>query len=120
MRSSEQRGAAYAAKTTPATVGLIVAARLDNMPSAYAAYTNDVIESQGQVVQILDAAAVLRIARGPYHAANLEMWKAKAQTSGPALAKEIQNIYDKWVARGCAALTVAEMALEIYGVTVTP
>lgn len=120
MRSSSQRVDKYDAKTNAATVGLIVAQRLPTMPDNFAAYVNDVITYEGQLSNLLDDDGILPIGRGVYYAFMRKCYKAERECGGEAFEKQVQMLFDFYVARGVASATGVKIALDLFSVTVTP
>jgi len=122
MRSEAERAAKYNAKTTAATVALIVAAELPDMRTNFAdpQGMSDLVAKEQQIQGILNGLtpAVPTIQYPFYLCFGRELWALVRQgIAGTALTNAAQGVRDKWNYKGfLTATTLDKIALDVFNV----
>lgn len=122
MKSDEDRAASYDAKTTPATVALIVAATLPDQRTNFAdpQGMSDLVSKEQQIQGILNGedTPVPTIHYPFYLAFGREVWALQRKgIAGAAFTLAVQGIRDKWNYKGfLAAGVLDEIALTVFSV----
>lgn len=122
MRTDVQRNDMYQAKYVAATVNLKVAARLDGMKTSYATLAAALYVKELQAQGILSAVApAIQTTLFPFYYAYVrQVFKAWYMgITGPALDAQAQVAHDKWVASGLTTAVLIQLALDLFGATVT-
>lgn len=117
MKSDANRIESYNAGVTPATVSLIVAARLPTMKTSFASATDSLVADQLHTAQILDAAGIVGLMRGRYHAFSNRLHHIVAHFSGAAATNMAQLEHDRWESSNQSAIMI-NIALDVYGLVV--
>jgi hypothetical protein len=122
MRTDVQRNDKYQAKYVAATVNLKVAARLDGMKSSYATLAAALYVKEQQAQGILTAVSpAIQTTLFPfYYAFVRQVFKVWYQgMTGAALDAQAQVAHDKWESTGLASAVMIDLALNLFGATVT-
>lgn len=122
MKTDAERSARYDAKTTAATVGLIVAAVLPDARTNFAdpAGMSDLVAKEQQIQGILNGKtpAVPTIQYPFYLCFGRELWSLVRQgIAGAALTNAAQGVRDKWNYKGfLTAAILDQIALDVFNV----
>jgi hypothetical protein len=123
MRTTENRTAKYNAKYDPQTVGLKVAARLELMRDAYAAFANSMEQCENETRYVLNSetTAVPRMDYAFYLAFSREVWKAATWEGygGKTLEKIATDLADKWEDRGLTRTILVKICDQVHHITIT-
>lgn len=120
MRTDAERLAAYGSKTTPATVGLKVAAQLAGMKTGFAAAINSLVPIEMQIQGLLNANPVPTIQYPFYLNFGREIWGMRNRgIDGAALSAMAQSLHDKYELYGLDTARLVEIADTVFNITAT-
>jgi len=117
MKSDANRIESYNAKVDPSTVGLKFAAQLTVMKTSFEGATEALVAHQLQTAQVLDAAGIVGLMRGRYHAFSNRLHHIVTNYTGASATNQAQLEHDKWESVNQSALMIS-IALTVYGLTI--
>jgi hypothetical protein len=119
VKSDAQRIASYLAKTVPATVSLKVASVLSGMTTGFSAAVDSLVPMETQTQALLNDADVPTIQYPFYLNFGRELWaKIRKGIDGPSLAALGQSLHDKYVGYGLETAVLADIAGQVFNITV--
>ena len=121
MRTDAERIAQYIAKYVPTTVGLKVAAQLTGMKSGFASAINALVPIEVEIQTILNGLTVPTIQYPFYLNFGREIWRLQKEgIGGGSLTDQGEVLSVKYQAQGLTKAHLNKIALDVFGVALSP
>lgn len=121
MIDASRRIAHYSARMLSSLIDPVLANVNALAVANFTSYVLDFYPKQVQLRDKLNSAGIISALFGRYEAFNGRMFHLYQAIKGPALTAAAQVLYDYWKGQpGVLPAVLANICLDVYGVTVTP